>query len=103
VITLADNLYCALCGLYRALIAPAYPKDTHSILKLKDHNDLHSEKRVAYSRPLPINLFHAVKDAQDATINDVFVAVLTSTIRTYLKKHDSSVIENSSLSIHGGN
>ena len=61
------------------------------------------EKRVAFSNAIPIKLFKSVCDAQKATINDVFVAILTSTIRRYLKIHDPNVLENESLTMHGGN
>jgi diacylglycerol O-acyltransferase len=61
----------------------ASPADTRTILR----EPLHGTRRVAWSKPFPLDRIRTAGRRKGATINDVLIATVTGALRTELKRH----------------
>jgi WS/DGAT/MGAT family acyltransferase len=62
----------------------ASPPDTHTVLR----EPLHGTRRVAWSKPFPLDRIRTAGRRKSATINDVLIAAVTGALRTELGRHD---------------
>jgi WS/DGAT/MGAT family acyltransferase len=65
------------------------PADSPTVLR----NQLHGTRRVAWSKPFPLDRVKRAGKRSDATINDMLVASLTGALHRYLADRDSEVDE----------
>jgi diacylglycerol O-acyltransferase / wax synthase len=61
----------------------ASPPETHTVLR----ESLHGTRRVAWSKPFPLDRIKTAGRRHSGTINDVLIAAVTGALRTELRRH----------------
>ena len=61
----------------------ASPADAHTALR----ESLHGTRRVAWSKPFPLDRIRTAGRRKSGTINDVLIAAVTGALRTELQRH----------------
>jgi len=61
----------------------ASPPDTHTVLR----ESLHGTRRVAWSKPFPLDRIRTAGRRKSGTINDVLITAVTGALRTELERH----------------
>jgi diacylglycerol O-acyltransferase len=56
--------------------------------------DLGRTKQVAWTAPFPLERLRPLRETSGCTVNDILVTAVTGALRTYIRKHDTSVPEH---------
>jgi len=102
-IILFHKIIVIVKGFFLTILVPLYPSDTPNPFKLKSPSALHRERLVAFSKKISLSVVREIQEISSATVNEVFMAVITATIRRYLQIHEPNLINSNPfrLKIHG--